>query len=125
MSDALNTRRRALAELRPYWGKPGDKSGFMANRYFELVRDREPAAWIDEKTWANLEFPAIFAHMDTAVTPVGSQVLPAQLRRYHADPVALGARHVVHDRFARRQARESNRDPRGSACRWRCRCGES
>jgi hypothetical protein len=99
--DVLSPRRKLLKELRARWGAQGDKSGFLAGRYFELTRSESPIASVDDKTWADLEFPEIFARMDTAVTPVGSQVLFAQLRRYVDDPALLGARYASYAELAR------------------------
>ncbi len=93
--EALSPRRKLLKDLRARWGARGDKSGFLASRYFELTRGESLTAQVDDKTWADLEFPEIFARMDTAVTPVGSQVLFAQLRRYVDDSGVLAQRHAA------------------------------
>lgn len=95
MLEALSPRRKLLKDLRARWGARGDKSGFLASRYFELTRGESLTAQVDDKTWADLEFPEIFARMDTAVTPVGSQVLFAQLRRYVDDSGVLAQRHAA------------------------------
>ncbi|HKV65996.1 MAG TPA: hypothetical protein VJN66_06405, partial [Rhodanobacteraceae bacterium] len=92
--DVLSPRRKILKALRERWGARGDKTGFLASRYFELTRVGSQAAQVDDKTWADLEFPEIFARMDTTVTPVGSQVLFAQLRRYVDDPDVLARRYA-------------------------------
>ncbi|MBU6417419.1 MAG: hypothetical protein KJS83_09655 [Xanthomonadaceae bacterium] len=99
--DVLSPKRKLLRELRARWGAQGDKSGFLASRYFELTRDESPTAQVDDKTWADLEFPEIFARMDTAVTPVGSQVLFSQLRGYVDDPTVLAARYASYAELAR------------------------
>ncbi|WIG55120.1 MAG: MutS-related protein, family 1 [Rhodanobacteraceae bacterium] len=98
--DVLSPKRKLLKELRARWGAQGDKSGFLASRYFELTRDGSPAAQVDDKTWADLEFPEIFARMDTTVTPVGSQMLHAQLRRYIDDPGTLARRYAGYGELA-------------------------
>src|SRR6185437_6874607 len=106
--DALSPKRKLLKELRARWGAQGDKSGFFASRYFELTRNDSPMPQVDDKTWADLEFPEIFARMDTTVTPVGSQVLFAQLRRYVDDTGALAQRYGSYAELARDTAlRES------------------
>jgi hypothetical protein len=106
--DALSPKRKLLKELRARWGARGDKSGFLAGRYFELTRGESPALQVDDKTWADLEFPEIFARMDTTVTPVGSQVLFAQLRRYIDDSDVLAQRYSSYAELARDTAlRES------------------
>lgn len=92
--DTLLPRRKLLREFRARWGAAGDKSGFLANRYFELTRGDAHHTEVDDKTWADLEFPEIFARMDTTVTPVGSQVLYAQMRRYIDDPGVLARRYA-------------------------------
>lgn len=96
LRDTLSPRRRLLRELRARWGTRGDKSGFLASRYFELTRGDARDTEVDDKTWADLEFPEIFARMDTTVTPVGSQVLFAQMRRYVDDTATLARRGAGH-----------------------------
>ena len=91
--DVLSPRRKILKALRERWG---------ARRQDRLPREPllridprgSQAAQVDDKTWADLEFPEIFARMDTTVTPVGSQVLFAQLRRYVDDPDVLARRYA-------------------------------
>lgn len=95
--DALLPSRKALAELRAQWGKPGTKREPFAGRWFELVRG--DAACVDDKTWGDLEFPRLFVDLDTTVTPLGSQALYKQLREYVDDPAELAARHATHVRL--------------------------
>jgi hypothetical protein len=99
--DVLSPKRKLLKELRARWTTRGDKSGFLANRYFKLTRGASSTAEVDDKTWADLEFPEIFARWDTTVTPVGSQVLFAQLRRYVDDPDLLIGRYASYGELAR------------------------
>jgi len=37
--DALSPKRKLLRDFRARWGARGDKSGFLASRYFERVRE--------------------------------------------------------------------------------------
>ena len=99
--DVIAPKRKLLKELRARWGAQGDKSGFLASRYFELTRDASAAEHVDDKTWADLEFPEIFARMDTTVTPVGSQVLFGELRRYIDDADTLARRYATYADLAR------------------------
>jgi hypothetical protein len=92
--DVLLPRRKALAELREQWGRPGAKHEPFAGRWFDLASDA--ATHVDDKTWADLEFPRLFVDLDTTVTPLGSQALHKQLREYVDDPVELAARHAMH-----------------------------
>jgi hypothetical protein len=48
--DALSPKRKLLKELRALWGTQGDKSGFLASRYFELTRDGSATQVVDDKT---------------------------------------------------------------------------
>lgn len=106
--DALSPRRKQLKELRARWGAPGDKSGFLASRYFELTQPGSATPAVDEKTWDDLEFPEIFARMDTTVTPIGSQALFAQLRRYVGDTGTLALRYASYAQLSlERPLRES------------------
>jgi hypothetical protein len=99
LPDVLFPKRRAMAELRARWGKPGDKDGWLASDYFDLVRDCKPDACIDDKTWLDLEYPEIFARMDSTATPVGSQVLYRQLRTHVDDEDELARRHALYARL--------------------------
>lgn len=94
--DALFPQRKALRELRARWGRPGDKDNRRANEYFDLTRDMPGTACIDDKTWADLEFPEIFASMDSTVSPVGSQVLFRQMREYVADADPQARKYAVY-----------------------------
>lgn len=95
--DALRPSRRALGELRAQWGRPGDQSAPHAARWYEL--ERGDAARVDDKTWVDLEFPRLFARLDTTLTPLGSQALYRLLHEYVDDPAALAARHALHRRL--------------------------
>lgn len=96
--DALLPRRKVLAELRAQWGRPGAKCEPLAGHWYGLVR--ADVDGVDDKTWDDLEFPRLFADLDTTVTPLGSQVLYRRLREYVEDPAELAARHAVHERLA-------------------------
>ncbi|MGH8190584.1 MAG: MutS-related protein [Rhodanobacteraceae bacterium] len=95
----MSPKRRALAELRGRWGRPGSTEHGPANGYFNLVRDRLSQACVDDKTWADLEFPKIFANLDSTVTPVGSQVLFRQMHEYIDDADALANRYATYARL--------------------------
>lgn len=87
-------RRKALAELRERWGRPGAKHELFADRWFQLVRNESNC--VDDKTWDDLEFPRVFVDLDTTVTPLGSQSLYLQMREYMDDQAELTARHAMH-----------------------------
>lgn len=95
--DAMLPRRRMLAELRAQWGQPGSKIEPHAARWFELARGEAPC--VDDKTWADLELPRLFAELDTTITPPGSQALYRLLRELVDDPAELAARHALHQRL--------------------------
>jgi len=101
--DAVSARRRGLRRLRSKWGKAGERDGSLSNRYFELTRDTAPAGAVDDKTWVDLEFPRIFAEMDSTETPLGSQFLFRQLRFYLQSPAELAA-HVAACEILRKDA---------------------
>lgn len=90
--DFVRPQRKAMDELRAQWGKPGAKDGSRASEYFDLVRHADGCGCVDDKTFADLELAAIFSRLDTTVTPVGSQVLFRQLRKY-ATPDQLANRY--------------------------------
>jgi hypothetical protein len=95
LADVLLPTRKAMAELRARWAKPGDKDGWRDSDYFDWVRDRGPASSIDDKTWVDLEYPKIFASMDSTATPVGSQVLYRRMREYSEDAATLAMNYAV------------------------------
>lgn len=95
--DILLPRRKAMAELRAQWGRRGNKRGLSADRWFKISRGQ--TASVDDRTWVDLEFPRIFADLDTTVTPLGSQVLYRKMREYVDDHHELAARHALHVRL--------------------------
>ena len=93
---ALSPRRRLLRELRSAWAQRGTKDHFLASRYFDRTRRKSPASHVDDKTWVDLEFPSVFADVDTTITPIGSQVLFKGLRTYADAPGELNERYGVY-----------------------------
>lgn len=84
--DACVPRRRTLRQLRASWGMPGDKDADGASRLFDLTRKAASVSVVDDQTWIDLEFPRLFADIDTSQSPFGSQVLYRQLRFYARSP---------------------------------------
>ncbi len=93
---ALSPRSRLLRELRATWAKAGTKDDWLASRYFDLTRHESPANHVDDKTWVDLEFPRIFADLDTTSTRIGSQALFKGLRVYPEDASELNERYGVY-----------------------------
>jgi len=95
--ELISPYRRTLKALRARWGRICEKDAWLASRYFELTHALEPERCVDDRTWGDLEFPRIFAILDTTVTPLGSQALYRQLRSYpeHPDATAVGYRTAV------------------------------
>jgi DNA mismatch repair ATPase MutS len=93
---ALSPRRRSLRELRAKWGRVGTKDDWLASRYFDLTRRDAPANHVDDETWVDLEFPKVFADLDTTSTRIGSQALFRGLRVYAEDPSELNERYRVY-----------------------------
>lgn len=91
--DALFPRRQALANLRAQWGQRGDKAHSGISRCFDLTRDASAGDVVDDQTWTDLEFPRLFADLDTTQTPLGSQCLYRQLRRY-VEPARAAAHYA-------------------------------
>ena len=92
-------RHLALESLRARWGKPGMKDGWLAGRYFELTRNESASAFVDDRTWGDLEFPKIFSVLDSTVTPPGGQTLYRMMRHYIADDGELADRYRVYEAF--------------------------
>ncbi|MHB1273404.1 MAG: MutS-related protein [Rhodanobacter sp.] len=95
----LLPRRKSLAGLRAQWGKQGAKDGWFASHYFNLVRHEFDEVCVDDKTWRDLEFPAIFSRLDSTVTPLGSQSLFRRLREYARDPGELTGQYAVYTKL--------------------------
>jgi hypothetical protein len=93
--DFVSPRRKAMKELRAQWGEPGSGAGVLASEYFDLLRDREASRCVDDKTYLDLEIATLFSRLDTTVTPVGSQVLYRQLRRYD-EPEELAEKYALY-----------------------------
>ncbi len=79
-------------KLRAAWGLPGEGTGTLPNRFFDVARKRASSRSVDDRTWADLELPRIFALLNTTVTPIGGQCLYRQLRTYEEDASALARR---------------------------------
>ncbi len=99
LARAISPRRRLLAQLREGWGKPGTKDGWLADRYFELARAESVSRYVDDRTWVDLEFPSVFANMDTTVTQVGRQYLFRQMRTYLDDSQLLLDNYELYETF--------------------------
>jgi DNA mismatch repair ATPase MutS len=92
---ALSPRRRWLRDIRAEWGRLGTKDAWLASRYFELTRGAV-GEQVDDKTWADLELPKVFADIDTTATRIGSQVLFRTLRVYVEDSRELAERYEMY-----------------------------
>ena len=94
---AFSRRRRLLAQFRERWGQPGSKDGWLADRYFELARADSAFNFVDDRTWLDLEFPSVFARMDTTVTHIGSQSLYRRMRTYPDDSRLLAENYETYE----------------------------
>lgn len=90
----LSPRQELLTAVRNQWGKPGAAMRWRASGHFDLVRHQQSGARVDDTTWLDLEFPRIFARLDTSVTPLGSQCLFTAMRTYVDEPHGLAARYA-------------------------------
>ncbi len=85
----LSPSARLRMRLRKAWGQVGDADGWLASRLFDLQR---PTDAVDDKTWADLELPALFRQIDTTLTRPGSQYLYRLLRTYDFDADSMARR---------------------------------
>lgn len=97
LMDTCLPHRKILAGLRAQWGKQGSKDSWRESLYFDLVRHDFSENCVDDRTWVDLEFPAIFSRLDSTVTPLGSQSLYRTLREYIEEPSALRQKYAVYD----------------------------
>lgn len=88
--------RRTIADVRALWGKPIEPWHWRADRYFRLTSQDSEEAFVDDKTWNDLEFPRIFADASGTVTSVGTQILYRQMRARSSNIGNLSARHKQH-----------------------------
>ncbi|MDQ6645756.1 MAG: hypothetical protein M3Y93_00795 [Pseudomonadota bacterium] len=95
--EALSPQRRKMVELRARWAKPGSKGGWCQSLYFDLVRHEFSRSCVDDRTWRDLEFPAIFSRLDSTTTPLGSQSLFRKLREYVEEPGEQTGQYAVYD----------------------------
>jgi DNA mismatch repair ATPase MutS len=101
---ALSPRDRLLRELRATWAQVGTKDGWLASRYFDLIRRKSTATYVDNKTWVDLELPKVFTDIDTTSTRIGSQALFNALRVYAEDPSELNERYRMYGALRADQA---------------------
>ena len=97
LMDACLPHRKLLAGLRAQWGRQGSKDSWRESLYFDLVRHEFSGNCVDDRTWADLEFPTIFSRLDSTVTPLGSQLLYRTLREYVEEPNELAEKYAVYD----------------------------
>lgn len=83
---------RLVRDMRAAWGKPGHNDPWLADRYFHLAQASNDLQRVDDRTWADLEFPRIFADLDTTITRIGSQCLFRQMRMYLQESDRLAMR---------------------------------
>lgn len=106
--DALSPKRKLLQKFRDRWAAGGESENILASRYFDLTFHATPDTYVDDKTWHDLEFHEIFCRMDTTVTPVGSQTLFAQLRKYARDPEVIASRYAIYKQVSDDSALREN-----------------
>jgi hypothetical protein len=75
---------RRRERFRKSWGRVGDGDGWLSTTLFDLRRIGNPCV-LDDKTWRDLELPAIFHQLDTTATKPGGQYLYNQLRTFEFD----------------------------------------
>ena len=62
-----------------------------------LTRIESADKYVDDKTWADLEFPKIFSYLDSTQTPLGGQSLFRKLREYIDNRSELTERYEAYD----------------------------
>lgn len=90
------------AKLRAAWGGAGEaREGLFASRAFELMGAASDGPGgdgpcVDDKSWRDLEFPALFDALNTTITPLGGQLLYRQMRSYVFDAQQLSRRYQAY-----------------------------
>ncbi|HEX4023457.1 MAG TPA: hypothetical protein VHX52_01945 [Steroidobacteraceae bacterium] len=85
------------AKLRAAWGSPGEaREGLFASRAFELMGAGGDGPCMDDKSWRDLEFSALFSALNTTISPLGGQLLYRQMRSYKFDAQQLPRRYQAY-----------------------------
>lgn len=87
-------KNKNLKSIRIVWGKAIDKhrNFDLISSYFRLKSIKEKAAFVDDKTWDDLNLNSVFCLIDRNISGVGQQILYYLLHKYEIDPIKLGKR---------------------------------
>ena len=77
-------KKKKIEYLQNIWGKQVDKYRIfdMIASYHNLIKSQSNNIFVDEKTWDDLEFDAIFSKMDRNISGIGQQYLYHLLHKY-------------------------------------------
>ena len=85
-----------LARLRAGWGKPVDRTHKMdaiAASCRSRVAESGASAAMDDRTWNDLDFDAVFAALDRTVSTLGQHALDDRLRSGRWRPISKPSNH--------------------------------
>ena len=84
-------KKKKIEYLQNIWGKQVDKyrNFDMIASYHNLIKSQSNNIFVDEKTWDDLEFDAIFSKMDRNISGIGQQYLYHLLHKYENDEGVL------------------------------------
>ncbi len=87
-------KKKKLKNLRSQWGKPITKfrNFDLISTYLEKKQNESNSNLVDSKTWADLNFDAIFTKLDRNITGIGEQYLYYLLHKYEDDDIILAER---------------------------------
>ena len=88
-------RKKRLQEFRDCWAKPIERyrNFNFIDLYHRLLNHSGSEHTVDEKTWSDLDFSALFTKMDRATTGIGQQYLYHLLHTYEPDESILKKRY--------------------------------
>ncbi len=87
----LSKKKKSLKELESQWGKPVSRTRNMdfISIYYDNMRPQNENDFVDDKTWSDLEFDAVFTKMDRCVSGPGQQYLYYLLHKYESKEAVL------------------------------------
>lgn len=102
--DTIFFKKKILRDIRASWARFGSKENYLADHYYNLTRGELPSSYVDDRTWKDLEFPRIFADMDSTITPIGSQVLFKWLHTYTRNNADLADTYKLFEELKKRDS---------------------
>lgn len=91
------SKKKKLEELRALWGKPIERiSNFgLIENYHKLKASNSDGEYVDDKTWADLNFDSIYSFLDRNISGPGRQYLYHLMHKYEDNEEVLNKRYEL------------------------------